>query len=104
MKPPRLIRLVPGLAIPEHMSFLLEHCKPIKWTKKAIEEGHLLKIDYHPPYIQIACKDTEKVIEEAKKRKLRVYQGKKHITITDGVYRAKIYLEPNNKTTKQATP
>jgi len=28
-RPPRMIRLVPGLAIPEYMGFLLEYCVPI---------------------------------------------------------------------------
>ncbi len=90
--PAKMIRLVPGLAVPEYMEFLLELCEPIKYTREAIEAGHLLRIDYHPPYIQLKCMDVEWVVGEARKRGLRVYRGKKHITITDGVYRARIYL------------
>ncbi len=90
--PVKMIRLVPGLAVPEYMGFLLEQCKPIKHSSKAIKAGHLLKIDYHPPYLQLQCGDVEKVVEEARRRGLRVYRGKKHITLTDGIYRARIYL------------
>jgi len=90
--PVRMVRLVPGLAVPEYMGFLLEHCDPVGHTRKAIEAGDLLKIDYHPPYIQLRCGDAELVVEEARRRGLRVYRGKRHITITDGVFRARIYL------------
>ncbi|MEM0471746.1 MAG: hypothetical protein QXI22_07010 [Sulfolobales archaeon] len=86
------IRLVPGIAIPVSMSFLLELCEPVRYTKKAIEAGHLLKIDYHPPYIQFSCKDIDRVIEEARKRGLRIYKAKRWITITDQIYRVRIYL------------
>ncbi len=87
----RLIRLVPGLALPEYMGFLLEYCKPVRHTLKAVEAGGLLYIDYHPPYLQLECRDVNAIIEEAKRRKLRVYHGKRHITVTDGTYRARIY-------------
>lgn len=90
-EPPRMIVIVPGLAIPEHMSFLLELCKPTKHTKRAIEAGHLLRVDYHPPYIQLECRDVERIVEEALRRRLRVYRGRKHITISDGVYAARVY-------------
>ncbi len=91
--PQRMIRLVPGLAIPEYMGFLLENCEPVKHTREAVEAGDLLKIDYHPPYLQLRCKDVERVIEEARRRRLRVYRGNRHITITDSIYRARIYLD-----------
>lgn len=88
----RFIRLVPGIAVPEYMGFLLELCEPIKHTKRAVDAGHLLLIDYHPPYIQLVCRDIDRIIEEARKRRLRIYRGKKHITITDEIYQARIYL------------
>lgn len=91
-KPPRMIRLVPGLAVPEYMGFLLDLCEPVRYTRKALEAGSLLRIDYHPPYIQLRCRDVEGVVEEARGRGLRVYRGKNHVTITDGIYRARIYL------------
>ncbi len=90
-----MIRLVPGLSIPEYMGFLLEYCEPIRYTRRAIEAGDLLRINYHPPYLQLQCRDVEEVIVEARKRGLRVYRGKKHVTITDGVYRARIYFAGN---------
>ena len=34
-----MIRLVPGLAIPEYMGFLLEHCEPARHTREAIIPG-----------------------------------------------------------------
>jgi len=43
-------------------------------------------------YVQLICRDVDKVVEEAKRAGLRVYKGKKHITVTDGVYRARIYI------------
>jgi hypothetical protein len=89
--PVKMIVLVPGLGIPEYMGFLLEYCKPIKHTREAIEAGHLLKIDYHPPYLQLRCGNIEKVLAEAKKQKLRVHKGKHHTTITDGIYQVRIY-------------
>lgn len=92
-KPPKMIRIVPGLALPEYMSFLLKHCKPTGYTKKAIDAGHLILIDYHPPYVQLICREMDKVIKESKERGLRIYRAKKHITITDGIYRVRIYLQ-----------
>jgi len=91
--PVRMIRLAPGLAVPEYMAFLLDHCEPVRQTKKAVEAGHLLRIDYHPPYLQLRCRDPEGVVEEARRRGLRVYRGKRHVTVTDGVYSARIYLD-----------
>ncbi len=91
-RPPRMIRLVPGLAIPEYMGFLLVLCEPVGYARRAVEAGDLLRIDYHPPYLELRCRDVEKTVEEARWR-LRVYRGKNHITITDGTYKARIYLE-----------
>jgi len=88
----KLVRLVPGIAIPDYMAFLLDYCEPTGYTKKAIEAGHILKIDFHPPYVQLVCRDVERVVEEAKRAGLRVYKGRKHITVTDGVNRARIYM------------
>ena len=90
--PVELVCLVPGLAVPVYMAFLLELCEPVKWTRKAVEAGHLLRIDYHPPYLQLRCREPEKIVEEARRRGLRVYRGKHHITVTDGIYSARIYL------------
>lgn len=90
--PPELVTLVPGLGVPVYMGFLLEHCEPVKHTREAVEAGHLLRIDYHPPYIQLRCKNVNGVVKEARERGLRVYKGKNHVTITDGIYRVRIYL------------
>lgn len=87
-----LIVLVPGLALPKSMDFLLEYCRPTRHTLEAIRAGHLLKINYHPPYLQLECNEVEKIVREARRRSLRVYYGKKHITITDGIYGVKIYF------------
>ena len=92
--PARMIRLVPGLALPDYMGFLLEYCEPTGHTRRAVEAGHLLRVDYHPPYLQFHCRDVERVVEEARRRGLRVYRGKRHVTITDGIYAARIYREP----------
>ncbi len=86
----KMIRIVPGLALPEYMSFILRYCSPVGYTKKAVEAGHLLKINYHPPYMMFECMDIDKVIEEARVRKLRIYYGKNHITITDGIYKVRV--------------
>ncbi len=88
-----LIVLIPGLALPRKMGFLLEYCRPVKHTLEAIRAGHLLKIDHHPPYVQLVCNDLDRVIMEARRKGLRIYRGKRHITITDGVYSARIYLD-----------
>lgn len=56
---------------------------------KAVEARHLLRIDYHTPYVQLECRDIENVIDEARGTSLRVYRGKKHITISNGVYSAR---------------
>jgi len=87
----KLVRIVPGIAVPEHMSFLLALCEPTGYTKKAVEAGHLLKIDFHPPYVQLVCWDIDKVVEEARRAGLRIYRGRRHITVTDGVHRARVY-------------
>lgn len=39
------------------------------------------------------CRDVERVTEEARRRGLRVYRGKRHVTVTDGMYKARIYLD-----------
>ncbi|MEB3759742.1 MAG: hypothetical protein GSR72_07425 [Desulfurococcales archaeon] len=91
--PKRLIQLVPGLALPDYMMFLLEYCDPTGHTRKAVEAGHLLRVDYHPPYLQFQCRNVEQIVEKARRRGLRVYRGKRHITITDGIFRARIYLD-----------
>jgi len=88
----KFVRIVPGIAIPEYMSFLLSLCEPVEYTRKAVEAGHILRIDFHPPYLQLVCRDMERVVEEAKKARLRIYRGKRHITVTDGVHRARIYI------------
>lgn len=90
--PERIVRLIPGIALPDYMTFILESCEPIGYTRRAIEAGHLLVVDYHPPYVQVKCRDVNKVVFEARRRGLRVYYGKKHVTITDGVYHVRIYL------------
>ncbi len=89
---PNLLQIVPGIALPENMGFLLGTCSPTRYTKKAVDAGHLLLIDYHPPYIELECSDIETVIREARRRKLRVYRGKHHITISDGIYSVRIYI------------
>jgi len=71
---------------PEYMSFLLSLCEPVGYIRKVIEAGHILKIDYHPPYLQLVCQDVERVVEEAKRAGPRVYKGRRHITVTYGVY------------------
>ena len=91
--PQNMIRLVPGLAVPEYMGFLLEMCEPVKHTREAVRAGHLLRVDYHPPFLQLHCRDVGRVVEEARRRGLSVYRGKRHITVSDGVYRARIYLD-----------
>ena len=87
----KFIRIVPGIAVPEYMRFLIENCEPARHTKEAVEKGHLLLIDYHPPYIELECTDIEKIIEKAKRRRLRIYIGKRHITVSDGIYTVRIY-------------
>ena len=72
-----MVRLVPGLAVPAYMGFLLELCEPTGHTREAVEAGHSLRIDYHPPYLQLECRDVDRVIEEAQARKLRVHKAKK---------------------------
>ncbi len=90
--PVRLVRLVPGLGLPDYMAFLLEQCEPVGYTRKAVEAGHILLVNYHPPYLQLRCPDVERVVEEARRRGLRVYRGRRHVTVTDGSFRARIYL------------
>ncbi|MEB3845464.1 MAG: hypothetical protein GSR83_00255 [Desulfurococcales archaeon] len=60
---PNLLQIVPGIALPENMGFLLRKCKPTRYTKKAVDAGHLLLIDYHPPYIELECM-TLKLLSE----------------------------------------
>ncbi len=93
----RLIRLVRGIAIPGYMGFLLDMCVPTGYTREAVDAGDLLKIDYHPPYVEFECRDPERVVDEARRRRLRVYRGKHHITVSDGVYRARIYISRSPK-------
>jgi len=102
--PARMVRLVPGLAVPEYMAFLLDYCEPTRYTRRAVEAGHLLRVDYHPPYLQLECRDVERVVEEARRRGLRVYRGRHHITVTDGVYTARIYLGEGTRSREEGGP
>jgi len=88
-----MIVVTKGIALPDYMGFILELCSPTRHTKKAVEAGGLLNVDYHPPYVEVACGEPEEVVEEARRRGLRVYRGKRHITISDGVYKVRIWLE-----------
>jgi len=60
----RFIRIVPSIAIPDYMAFLLTYCEPTGYTRKTVEAGHILKTDFHPPYVQLVCRDVERVVEE----------------------------------------
>ena len=89
----KFIDITPGIALPEYFMKIVEKCKPVGVTKKVIEVGVPLKADYIPPYVEMMCIDLESVIMKAKATKLRIYHGKKHVTITDGVYQVRIYKE-----------
>jgi len=90
-----MILLVLGIALPDYMGFLFRMCRSVRYTKKALEAGAPAKIHYHPRFIQLECGDPAKAVREARTRGLRVYYGRKHITISDGVYTARIYLSSN---------
>ncbi|PSO04335.1 hypothetical protein B9Q13_04900 [Candidatus Marsarchaeota G2 archaeon ECH_B_SAG-G16] len=87
----RMIRLVRGVGIPYRMRFVLKRCTPAGYTKKAIEAGDALKLAYLPGYLEFECIDPESVVKEAKKKGFRVYKGKRHFTISDGVWQVRIY-------------
>ena len=88
-----MIVIVPGIAIPEYMGFLLDYCRPTGYTRRAVEKGHLLLIDYHPDHVELECDNVEDVARIAREKGLRVYRGKRHVTVTDGVYRVRLYRE-----------
>lgn len=89
----KMIVIVPGIAIPEYMGFLLDYCRPTGYTRRAVEKGHLLLIDYHPDHVELECDNVEDVARIAREKGLRVYRGKRHVTVTDGVYRVRLYRE-----------
>jgi len=100
----KLIRLAKGLAIPEYFKPILKACK-YKYaghTKKAIETGNLLKISYMPGHIELTATQQElkEAIQRAKSISLKIYHGKTHTTITDGIYKIKI-LKTTSKITKK---
>ncbi|OWJ53942.1 hypothetical protein [Pyrodictium delaneyi] len=71
----RVIQLVPGLVLPEYMGFIIERCRPTGYTKKAIDAGDALLVDYLPGYLEFVCSDVEKLAEEAKRRGAKSLQG-----------------------------
>lgn len=89
----RMIVIVPGIAVPEYMGFLLDYCRPTGYTRRAVEKGHLLLIDYHPDYVELECSNVGDLARIAREKGLRVYRGKRHVTVTDGVYRVRLYPE-----------
>ena len=89
--PVRMIRLVPGIAIPEYMVFILGYCEPAGHTRRAIKAGDLLRIDYHPDYLEFECERIPELIGEARRRGLRVYKARRHVTVSDGVYKVRLY-------------
>ncbi|MHC1629070.1 MAG: hypothetical protein ACXQTI_09620 [Candidatus Nezhaarchaeales archaeon] len=100
----KLIRLAKGLAIPIYFEPILKACKYkyISYTKKAIETGNLLKISYMPGHIELTAtqQELEEAIQKAKNINLKIYHGKKHVTITDGIYKIKI-LKTNAQNRKE---
>jgi len=79
----KIISIVRGIGVPEEFLKIIEECIIIGYTAKAILVGDALKEDYLPGYIELWCSNPEETIMKAKKLKLRVYGGKRHITITD---------------------
>ena len=76
----KLIRLTKGLALPEYFKPTLKACKYdfTGYTKKAIEVGDLLKIDYMLGYVELAStqQEMEEAIQKARNINLRVHRGK----------------------------
>jgi len=87
----RMVRLAPGVALPWYMYRLLEGCRPAGYTRRAVEAGGLLAAEYMPGYLEFECSDPESVAREARRLGLRVYRGRRHLTISDGVYSVRVY-------------
>ncbi|RLE92635.1 MAG: hypothetical protein DRN04_09715 [Thermoprotei archaeon] len=61
-------------------------------SAQAILIDDVLKVNYLPGYLKLVCPDIDSIIKIAKEQELRVYKGKKSITISDTVYKVKIFL------------
>jgi len=59
----RVIELVPGLVLPEHVGFMMERYRPTGYTKKAIDADDALLADYLLGYLEFVCSDVEKLAE-----------------------------------------
>ena len=92
----KLIELAKGLAIPEYFMPIVSRSIVVGHSAKALIAGDLLRVDYHPEYLELTTQDIEGVIEAAKSKGLRIYRGRKHITISDGVYKVRIFLFKQN--------
>ena len=60
-----MTRVAPGLAAPEYTAFLLEEYGPTGHTREAVEAGSLNRIDCHPLYPLLRCRNPEEAAGDA---------------------------------------
>ncbi len=80
-----------GLGIPVEWLKPIEDSILVGWSGLACIMGWA-NIPYLPGYLEIICKDVEKVIERFRELGCRIYHGKNHITVSDGIYSIRIWL------------
>ncbi|HDI75591.1 MAG: hypothetical protein DRJ52_03570 [Thermoprotei archaeon] len=89
----KLIRFVRGLALPEYFMPIVTRGVIVGYCAKAIIAGDALRVDYLPGYLELVCSDVDTVLKVAREQGLKVYRGKKHVTISDTVYKVRILLD-----------
>ncbi len=69
-----------------------QNCAFTGWTALAIHAGSKLMIPYHPKYLEIACPDLSNAVNTAKELGLRIWFGKRWITLGWSYEKTKIAL------------
>ena len=80
-----------GLGIPEEWLKPIEDSILVGWSGLACIMGWA-NIPYLPGYLEIICEDVDTVIKRFRELGCRIYHGKNHITISDGIYSIRIWL------------
>ena len=86
-----MVILAKGLGLPRDMLEPLEGCILVGWSALCVHLGGFAKTPFLPGYIEVICKDYDRIVEEYRRRGYRIYRGKRHTTITDGVWDVRIW-------------
>ncbi len=84
-----VVSIVPGLGVPKKMLKLFNGCILTGWSAIAYHFKGLLNTPFMPGYVELIC--SSDLVFSARENGFRVYFGKKHYTVSDGVWCVRVY-------------